>query len=111
MELPGRDAAVEAHLAQLHAQDDGTKQICLRSNPILPKLDSTQNTNFRLADFGVGKAGLGALVMILTKTASWHDKHLTEWIQPPSLRAPEVFLKASWSYPADIWSLACVVRS
>lgn len=30
-------------------------------------------------------------------------------IQPFEYRAPEVMLKASWSYPADIWNLGLVV--
>lgn len=30
-------------------------------------------------------------------------------IQPFEYRAPEVMLKAGWSYPADIWNLGLVV--
>jgi serine/threonine-protein kinase SRPK3 len=41
--------------------------------------------------------------------ASWKDKHLTEWIQPLSLRAPEVFLGATWDASVDLWGFACVV--
>ena len=47
----------------------------------------------------------------MTVTASWVDNHLTELIQPPSLRAPEVILRANWGTSADIWSAACVVSS
>ena len=43
--------------------------------------------------------------------ASWVDNHLTELIQPTSLRAPEVILRANWGPSADIWSAACVVSS
>lgn len=39
------------------------------------------------------------------------DNHLTELIQPPSLRAPEVILRADWGTSADIWSAACVVST
>jgi serine/threonine-protein kinase SRPK3 len=42
--------------------------------------------------------------------ASWKDKHLTECIQPPSLRAPEVFLGAPWDASVDVWGFACIVR-
>ncbi|EXJ77710.1 hypothetical protein A1O3_09939 [Capronia epimyces CBS 606.96] len=48
----------------------------------------------RLADFG---------------TASWVEKHLCEWIQPPSLRAPEVIIGAGWGPSVDIWNLGCVI--
>ncbi|KAM4067240.1 kinase [Hirsutella rhossiliensis] len=48
----------------------------------------------RLADFG---------------TASWIDKHLTEWIQPQMLRAPEVILGADWDYRVDIWNLGLII--
>ncbi|KAL8902811.1 MAG: hypothetical protein Q9207_004359 [Kuettlingeria erythrocarpa] len=41
--------------------------------------------------------------------ASWRDKHLTELIQPPILRAPEVLLRAPWSESVDIWNLAIVI--
>ncbi len=47
----------------------------------------------------------------MTVKASWLNNHLTELIQPPSLRAPEVILRANWSTSADIWSAACVVSS
>ena len=43
--------------------------------------------------------------------ASWVDSRLTEFIQPPSLRAPEVVLRANWGTGADIWSVACVVSN
>lgn len=41
--------------------------------------------------------------------ASWVDNHLTEWIQPPSLRAPEVILGIPWNTKVDLWSAACTV--
>ncbi|UNI24634.1 Non-specific serine/threonine protein kinase [Purpureocillium takamizusanense] len=48
----------------------------------------------RLADFG---------------TSSWLDDHLTEWIQPEMLRAPEVILGAEWDRKVDIWNLGLVI--
>ncbi|KAG8415453.1 hypothetical protein J3458_009300 [Metarhizium acridum] len=48
----------------------------------------------RLGDFG---------------TASWIDKHLTEWIQPQMLRAPEVILEADWDCKVDIWNLGLII--
>lgn len=41
--------------------------------------------------------------------ASWYDKHLTEWIQPEKLRAPEVILGAQWDHKVDIWNLGVIV--
>lgn len=43
-------------------------------------------------------------------TASWIDRHLTEWIQPQKLRAPEVILGAKWNHKVDIWNLGVIVR-
>ncbi|KAJ3493433.1 hypothetical protein NLG97_g4736 [Lecanicillium saksenae] len=51
-------------------------------------LAETTEISVKIADFG---------------TASWFDRHLTEWIQPPMLRAPEVILGAEWDY--KIWEL------
>ncbi|POR39117.1 Uncharacterized protein TPAR_00676 [Tolypocladium paradoxum] len=48
----------------------------------------------RLADFG---------------TSSWFNDHLTEWIQPQGLRAPEVILGADWDYKVDIWNLGLII--
>ncbi|KAH7035600.1 kinase-like domain-containing protein [Microdochium trichocladiopsis] len=48
----------------------------------------------RLADFG---------------TASWVDRHLTEWIQPQMLRAPEVILGAPWDHKVDVWNLGLII--
>ncbi|KAG7110757.1 Serine/threonine-protein kinase SRPK like [Verticillium longisporum] len=50
--------------------------------------------SIRLADFG---------------TSSWFNKHLTEWIQPQMLRAPEVILGADWDNKVDIWNLGLVI--
>ncbi|KAF5008976.1 hypothetical protein FDECE_4772 [Fusarium decemcellulare] len=57
-------------------------------------LSQTTEVSVRLADFG---------------TASWFTRHLTEWIQPQMLRAPEVILGASWDYKVDIWNLGLII--
>jgi len=41
--------------------------------------------------------------------ASFTDDHLTEFIQPVLLRAPEVILQAPWSTAVDIWNLGALV--
>ncbi|KAK0611714.1 kinase-like domain-containing protein [Immersiella caudata] len=52
-------------------------------------LATATDISVRLADFG---------------TASWTDKHLTDWIQPQMLRAPEVILGVEWDSKVDIWN-------
>lgn len=41
--------------------------------------------------------------------SSWADNHLTEYIQPVKLRAPEVLIEAPWDAKADVWNLGAVV--
>ncbi|KXN86740.1 Serine/threonine-protein kinase SRPK [Leucoagaricus sp. SymC.cos] len=57
-------------------------------------LARASDVSVRLADFG---------------TSSWFSKHLTEWIQPQMLRAPEVILGADWDFKTDIWSLGLII--
>jgi serine/threonine protein kinase len=42
--------------------------------------------------------------------ASWRENHLSDLIQSPALRAPEVTIGAPWDTGVDIWSLGCLVR-
>ncbi|KAI1361335.1 serine protein kinase Sky1 [Xylaria arbuscula] len=57
-------------------------------------LTMPHDVSVRLADFG---------------TSSFFDKHLTEWIQPPMLRAPEVILGAQCDHKVDIWNLGLII--
>ncbi|KAL2061821.1 hypothetical protein VTL71DRAFT_7199 [Oculimacula yallundae] len=41
--------------------------------------------------------------------SSWLERHLSDCIQPPLLRAPEVTLGAAWGPPVDIFSLGCLI--
>ncbi|OQD75862.1 hypothetical protein PENANT_c145G02742, partial [Penicillium antarcticum] len=50
--------------------------------------------HIRIIDFGV---------------ASWTDNHLSDLIQSPALRAPEVTIGAHWDAGVDIWSLGCLI--
>lgn len=61
----------------------------------LPSTDSlTPELRVRLSDFG---------------SASWVDRHLTDHIQRPLFRAPEVTLKSRWDTSADIFDLGCFI--
>lgn len=74
--------------------------------------DITTSTTLtvRLADFGTCKEMFHWFVSSNVVLASWYDKHLTEWIQPQMLRAPEVILGAPWDWRVDIWNMGALVR-
>ncbi|KJZ74934.1 hypothetical protein HIM_05665 [Hirsutella minnesotensis 3608] len=73
------------------------EEFCMESTQVSSREeDLAQSTDLsvRLTDFG---------------TSSWFDKHLTEWIQPDMLRAPEVILGVDWDHKVDIWNLGLVI--
>ncbi|KAE8421303.1 hypothetical protein BDV36DRAFT_305173 [Aspergillus pseudocaelatus] len=41
--------------------------------------------------------------------SSWADRHLSETIQPVTLRSPEVLFQAQWDASTDFWNLGAVV--
>lgn len=41
--------------------------------------------------------------------SSWTTKHLSELIQPISLRSPEVLIEAPWDWTTDWWNLGAVI--
>jgi serine/threonine-protein kinase SRPK3 len=48
---------------------------------------------------------------LLSFAAYWVSQHLSDRIQSPFLRAPEVTIGAPWGTGVDIWSLGCLVSS
>ena len=80
--------------------------------PLFKELDGHPIYQSR-ADFGGLRKGVGLLkisdfgaaVFGNVSTPRCHD------IQPEQFCAPEVLLKAGWTYSADIWNLGMVVRT
>lgn len=58
--------------------------------------DNGESIKIKIADLG---------------NACWVNHHFTEDIQTRQYRSPEVILGAKWDAGADIWSLACMVRT
>ncbi|KAL3317316.1 CAAX prenyl protease 1 [Cichlidogyrus casuarinus] len=42
-------------------------------------------------------------------SATFEDEHHSRTIQTRHYRAPEVVLELGWSYPADVWSIGCIL--
>lgn len=105
---------------------DSTETADSLGNPLrevipTPLISEMEKIHVRIIDFGVCVCSwfkqCPSLSVDLNLTAnlrrlplaSWVDRHLTEHIQSPYLRAPEVTLGAPWSTGVDIWSLGCLV--
>jgi len=81
-------------------------------HPLYKEVDGHRIYQSR-ADFGSLRKGVrlvkisdfGAAVFGNVSTPHCHD------IQPDQFCAPEVLLKAGWTYSADIWNLGMVVRT
>jgi len=101
--------------------DTGSEEIAIPTllsevitTPLLTEMDEIR---VRIIDFGVCRLFFFCLTLFsgLSKvtnfplTASWVNQHLSDQIQSPHLRAPEVTLGAPWSTGVDIWSLGCLV--
>ncbi|XWX00235.1 hypothetical protein V2A60_008255 [Cordyceps javanica] len=65
----------------------------LRGVITTPLVSDMESLHVRIIDFGV---------------ASWRQNHLSDLIQSPALRAPEVTIGAPWDTGVDIWSLGCL---
>ncbi|KAJ3498192.1 hypothetical protein NLG97_g1311 [Lecanicillium saksenae] len=68
--------------------------IPLREVITTPPVSEMASLHVKIIDFGV---------------ASWRQNHLSDLIQSPALRAPEVTIGAPWDTGVDIWSLGCLV--
>ncbi|KAL8965824.1 MAG: hypothetical protein Q9183_003669 [Haloplaca sp. 2 TL-2023] len=77
----------------------------VKSDYLLSSLTDVDKINIQLADLGSGMALYSNCSSAEAKAliACWKDKHISEIIQPPLLRAPEVTLGLPWDEKVDIW--------
>ena len=80
-------------LQDLHMSNTSDFQSCYRSSSTISQLDDP-SIHFRLNDLGI---------------ACFVDRHLTDTIQSPFLRPPEITLAAPWDQSVDIFSLGCLL--
>lgn len=112
----------QSRLTRLGDVDTGSEETAIPmplseviNTPLISEMDDIR---VRIIDFGVCMLFLFCLALFgfskpanFPLTASWVHQHLSEQIQSPHLRAPEVTLGAPWGTGVDIWSLGCLVRS
>ncbi|KAJ6119072.1 protein kinase, partial [Penicillium samsonianum] len=81
-------------LLELENPEQTIENIYLKFLHGTPLISKIREPHIRIVDFGV---------------ASWSDNHLSDMIQSPALRAPEVTIGAHWDHKVDIWSLGCLI--
>ncbi|KAL2375830.1 hypothetical protein RJZ90_007876 [Blastomyces dermatitidis] len=85
---------------------DENEPIALRALPS----DVSKSSEFYMASEPLPmNSDVSTINVADTGKASWVDRHLTEFIQPRCLRAPEVILEAKWDASTDIWNAGCVI--
>ncbi|KAJ9208463.1 kinase-like domain-containing protein [Paecilomyces variotii] len=92
LELERPNNAVAQYLSAVPPRTDHRR--ALREVISTPLISEMQKPHVRIIDFGV---------------ASWIEKHLSDLIQSPAMRAPEVTIGAPWDVGVDIWSLGCLI--
>ncbi|BCS18629.1 uncharacterized protein APUU_11457A [Aspergillus puulaauensis] len=94
LELENPNSTISHYLSQVPARTNSQRGVPLREVIPTPLVSETKHLHVRLIDFGV---------------ASWREHHLSDSIQSPALRAPEVTIGAPLDIGVDIWSLGCLV--
>lgn len=118
--LPDPEGAVVRYLESSSPRIDDTageestqrSPLPLRESIPTPDLAEMNDVKIVLTDLGVGTFRMPSHALYGANkalSASWTTQHLSDYIQPPILRAPEVMLGAPWGPPVDIWSLGCLV--
>ena len=99
LELENPEQTITKYLSEVPIRTETTQSgttIPLREVIKTPLVSEMREPRIRIVDFGV---------------SSWTDKHLSDRIQSPALRAPEVTIGAPWGTAIDIWSLGCLVST
>ena len=133
LELDDSEAVVSSYLGQTSVRTSQSKPTRLQDVNIgsektaiptalsevitTPLLSEMDDIRVRIIDFGVCRLLVYFLTLFsgLSKVTNfphsvcWVHQYLTDRIQSPHLRAPEVTLGAPWSMGVDIWSLECLV--
>ncbi|KAE8307956.1 protein kinase [Aspergillus transmontanensis] len=96
LELENPNRTISHYLSEVPARTDSQRGGTAPLREVIPTslVSETKNLHVRLIDFGV---------------ASWKEHHLSDLIQSPALRAPEVTIGVPWDTGVDIWSLGCLV--
>ncbi|CRL23442.1 Calcium/calmodulin-dependent protein kinase II isoform [Penicillium camemberti] len=96
LELETPEEPIEKYLTETTPRitTEGCTTKPLREVITTPLISEMRDLHIRIVDFGV---------------ASWSDNHLSDMVQSPALRAPEVTIGAHWDAKVDIWSLGCLI--
>ncbi|KIE03726.1 Protein kinase-like domain protein, partial [Metarhizium majus ARSEF 297] len=95
LELESPNNAIAKYLSVVPPRmADPQRSAPLREVITTPPISEIKHPHVRIIDFGV---------------ASWRENHLSDLIQSPALRAPEVTIGAPWDTGVDIWSLGCLI--
>ncbi|KAK9366188.1 protein kinase [Lipomyces kononenkoae] len=96
LELQSPDEAISRYLSEVPPRTGHHvgAAVPLREVITTPLLSEMNEPHLRIIDFGV---------------ASWRDNRLSDLVQSPALRAPEVTIGAPWNGAVDIWSLGCLI--
>ncbi|KAK2750101.1 hypothetical protein FQN57_004593 [Myotisia sp. PD_48] len=96
LELENANSTVSKYLSEVSVRTSpqSGSTTPLREVITTPLVSEMKDIHIRIIDFGV---------------SSWKHNHLSERIQSPALRAPEVTVGAVWDTGVDIWSLGCLL--
>ena len=123
-QAPNHGRVASAQRTTANGSDDGTSPpssgagSSMALDPQSGGLEAVDRITVKIADLGNGERSFSIIVptfaclpLSVGASATWVNHHFTDDIQTRQYRCPEVLLGARWGPSADIWSIACVVRS
>jgi len=123
-QAPNHGRVASAQRTTANGSDDGTSPpssgagSSMALDPQSGGLEAVDRITVKIADLGNGERSFSVIVptfaclpLSVGASATWVNHHFTDDIQTRQYRCPEVLLGARWGPSADIWSIACVVRS